>query len=483
MSNIRYLEIDSTYRNREQYPSPNKFEVLISQTGIRDRFNAMDPVALSSPLTIWSPSTILKEIGPPPTGGTVIHNDANTQNRFLASFPIESSKELEGYYNGLTIVVDNTVDTVTTMITKTEFQSLNTTNRFLWLTVETPLSTIPSVGDTITSNPTFDTTNGVFWIPNSVYANKYYNDYTIWNDTQQNGAKIISYEGLTHTAGIDVASIGSTVLTAWNEDDTYVLRLEPPKEFGTLPENQTVPNLIQLPIGFSEVVACYVGSFIRITSGVHSGQIVRIITYTGPGKPANSGFPGATPPIPPNEEVPARLARINAAFEPLLTNTDRFEILGFSYENAIPFVYTGSLVSQQEMVCYEVELVNLILPNTTLVTGGRSAFYPYLYVELQNVSDASAGTNNIIYSNNPHSTKRLFRAAVDDIPNPLLSPFIKIDGDGMHQTIKFKPNDSFKFGVYLFNGKDFKTVIPETYSPLPSNELTQISALFGFRRL
>ena len=118
-----------------------------------------------------------------------------------------------------------------------------------------------------------------------------------------------------------------------------------------------------------------------------------------------------------------------------------------------------------------------------MVSGGRSAFYPYFYVELQNVSGTGAGLKNIIYSNNPHATKMLFRAAIDDIPNPLISPFIKIDGDGMVQTVKFKPNDSFKFGVYLPNGSQFQTVDDDLYSPAPSDPLVQISAVFSMKRL
>jgi len=128
-------------------------------------------------------------------------------------------------------------------------------------------------------------------------------------------------------------------------------------------------------------------------------------------------------------------------------------------------------------------LINLILPNRTLVSGGLSAFYPYVYVELQNISGASAGNSNIIYSNNPNSTRRLFRAVIDDIPNPLISPFIKIDGDGMVQTIKFKPNDSFRFGVYLPNGAEFDTVTPERYSPEFPNATIQISAMFSVKRI
>ena len=80
MSNTRYLEIDSTYRNREQFPKPSRFEVLISQTGIRDRFNARDPVSNAAPIVVWNPSTFL-------AAGTVKVNGANTTNRFLVGFP------------------------------------------------------------------------------------------------------------------------------------------------------------------------------------------------------------------------------------------------------------------------------------------------------------------------------------------------------------------------------------------------------------
>ena len=65
----------------------------------------------------------------------------------------------------------------------------------------------------------------------------------------------------------------------------------------------------------------------------------------------------------------------------------------------------------------------------------------------------------------------------------LSPPFIKIDSDGTKQTIKFKPNDNLHFAVYLPNGKLFKTLIPENYSPNAPNPIIQISALFGLKRI
>lgn len=166
-------------------------------------------------------------------------------------------------------------------------------------------------------------------------------------------------------------------------------------------------------------------------------------------------------------------------------NTQSANILPFSYDNLNPFAYSGSIVSQQQMVCYEIELLNLILPNAELAVGagGQVSYYPYVYVELKNVSGSGGGLKNIIYSNNPYSTNMLFRAAVDDVPNPVNSSFIKIDGDGATQTIKFKPNDNLQFSVHLQNGELFKTVLPEFFSPSQPNPLAQISAYFSIRRV
>ena len=130
-------------------------------------------------------------------------------------------------------------------------------------------------------------------------------------------------------------------------------------------------------------------------------------------------------------------------------------------------------------------MLNVVLPNETLTVGagGRIAFYQYVYVELSNVSAPGAGLKNIIYSNNPNATTATFRAPIDDIPNPLISSFIKLDGNGMVQTIKFKPNDNLYFSVRLSNGQIYNTIIDETLSPSSPNPRAQISAMFSIRRL
>jgi hypothetical protein len=162
-----------------------------------------------------------------------------------------------------------------------------------------------------------------------------------------------------------------------------------------------------------------------------------------------------------------------------------FFYLPFNQDSFNPFVYTGSLVSQQDMVCYEVTLLNLVLPNITLDTayGGLISFYPYIYVQIQNVSAAGAKLKNIIYSNNPAATNMTFRCPVKDVPNPATSRFIKLDGNGMVQTIKFKPNDNLQFSVHMATGELFKTILGDSSSPNPPDPLVQISASFAIRRI
>jgi len=77
----------------------------------------------------------------------------------------------------------------------------------------------------------------------------------------------------------------------------------------------------------------------------------------------------------------------------------------------------------------------------------------------------------------------VFRAAIDDVPNPNISSFIKVDGDGMVQTLKFRPNDNLRFSVHLPNGQIYETVESENVGPSPPNPEIQISALFSIRRL
>ena len=58
MSNLRYLEVDSTYRDRSRFPHPGSFEIPISQTGRKSSKDAIDPVSLGAPVISWTSNNL-----------------------------------------------------------------------------------------------------------------------------------------------------------------------------------------------------------------------------------------------------------------------------------------------------------------------------------------------------------------------------------------------------------------------------------------
>jgi hypothetical protein len=159
------------------------------------------------------------------------------------------------------------------------------------------------------------------------------------------------------------------------------------------------------------------------------------------------------------------------------------EVLPVNFETFSPMEYSGSIVSQNETVCYEISLVSLTLPNVELVSGSRVAFYPYVYVLLENQTVTSGVMRGIFYSNNPSTHRALFVAPVTDTNDPENTPYVRIDGFGITQTVKFKPNDALHFKVFMPDGSLFQPILSDTQPPLPPDPLLQLSAVFSIRRL
>jgi hypothetical protein len=251
----------------------------------------------------------------------------------------------------------------------------------------------------------------------------------------------------------------------------------------------TTANTISFSSTASDINGFYTGLFIRVDpTGANNLRYITdyVVTKNGSGlvisrvATVDRNFVG----VPATPDFTITSGIVEGPFPFSLADQDVC-ILPFSYDNLNPFVFTGSQVSQQDVVCYEIELLNLILPNQTLsvAEGGLISYYPYVYVQLTNIDASGGRLKNIIYSNNPNATNMLFRAAVDDVPNPITSTFIKIDGDGAVQTIKFKPNDNLLFAVYMPDGEVFQTLEPEWLSPCIPNPKAQISAYFSIKRL
>jgi hypothetical protein len=556
MSNTRYIEIDSTFRNRKEWPSPAQFEMLISQTGRKNKSDAVDPVSNAAVSHNWS-SNNFNTTGPTATVSGIVQSidtpgfgaagDNKTVLTILASGGSTFQQITDYYlYSIATIVGSPTGSRIL------QYRYLGQSGGFdrIQITISSELSTI-AVGNTININDPTDFTNTqipLIFVPYGNMGENAYAQNILYNETLSIANNIPEYRLIsgydfqTHimylnTSGNTTNLSGNVV--GWLPTHVYSIRKESPL-IGILNNNISSTNIFSIATTFNQdpdiyrnsyirmtsgnatgdlrlinryetysansvsgslstVVfpssasirpGFYNGAYIQITSGLSTGDVRQITGYNVSGNAPNiirtatvdSNFTAA---ISSGDSFTFRTGFVSEPFTLAVQTGDAFEILPFSYDNLYPFVYTGSMVSQQEMVCYEIELLNLSLPNQTLATGvgSRIAFYPYVYVELSNVSGASAGMKNTIYSNNPNATRMVFRATIDDVPNPLISSFVKIDGDGMVQTLKFKPNDNLRFSVHLPNGDIYRTIEQENFAPLQPNPEIQLSALFGIKRL
>ena len=460
MSNTRYIELDSTYRNRVQWPFPAEFEVPLTQYGDGNQYNAIDPVSDAAPILEFTGNFTL-------AGGVTISGVVSPLTgigaltdvkEVIVETPIGTLQQTKDYYVGA--VLNDTTTGELRRIDKYCFIETDVgsgVDRGLFVVMDS--FRMISAGDTINiTNPSSNLPpNGNIFIPYSrVFDNNYYINYMLVDTTINEQRTILSYDGIT-----SIATLSSPFSGAWAPTDSYLIRKITPYATGTL--TGSTLTTFTLPPNFLSIYNIFTGYFIRITSGPAIGDIRRIISYSDPVVPSTTGI-------------------VSPSFSavPGLAN---FELLQFTRDNFVKLNYTGSLVSQQQEVNYEIELLNLTLPNQNLdvMYGNRIAFQPFVYVEF--TTSTENRINGILYSNNPNAKKALFVAPIDDVTNPLVTSFVKIDGDGAVQTVQFKPNTSLRIKVFMPNGELFKTVLQEQYSPLPTNPLIQIQALFAIRRI
>ena len=164
---------------------------------------------------------------------------------------------------------------------------------------------------------------------------------------------------------------------------------------------------------------------------------------------------------------------------------DNFLILPYVTEGVVPLNYTGSQITNSQMSCYEMSITNLILPNRILqsVNGLLSSSYPFVFVEISNETMPSGGNTDVIYSNNPFSTKATFVCGISDVNNPESTRFIKISSDGAVQVIKFSPYDNLRFRISLPNGTTFVTEDKDFLLPVSPDPRLQITIFAQIRKI
>lgn len=121
-------------------------------------------------------------------------------------------------------------------------------------------------------------------------------------------------------------------------------------------------------------------------------------------------------------------------------------------------VYTPQLigiqmtsVGFQQGVCYKIRLMSLAIPNQQVKgINELPSFFPYLLLELYNTSVISQSTN-ILYSNNPNTSRCAFVCHIGNPRNQLISNYIVIRTT-QYNIVKWSSIGYLHFRILLPNG-------------------------------
>ena len=508
----RYIELYSANRNRNQYPLPSSFDVPFAPTRqLLFNYHSYDPICCGPIYYKWNGGTPTFSVPwPNPTA-----DSSSTPACIILILATSSLSTFLNYYIGYKLssssgesrTIIGYDPSLSKFLLDQPFTSVT------YKTVDTYSITDPSTN--IKIHIPFKDING-----NCIKQySEAYDGYYIVDETHSSKTNIISSQVLSYDFGTQIATLDKP-LSLWTPNDQYTIRKTLPQEKYTLSSSPTlnignfiynlkgqivnsyyysgiynpviVPGIIvSLDIGEGyKDTNYYTGKYIYNTSnssnppfnggGIYGLYYIKASFYNPDTDKVEflidaSSIPEFTC------HYSASIYTENPNIQALKSG-DVINIVTYMRDNYSPLNYNGSVVSQSETVCYEVSLISLILPNLTLRSGARIAFYPFVYVEFTNTTSPSGSSSSIIYSNSPNSNRALFIAPISDTNQPMNSSFVKIYSN-MAQTIKFKPNDSLKFSVYLPDGTLFETVEQDLLSPYSPNTLIQINAVFGIRRI
>lgn len=496
MNGRRYIECNSTYRNRIKYPNQAYFEIPFGNSYTAKLHNEATDIIINGPIIhLWqggygytgatgsySGTGLYISEGRFKTGSTdAIPLLSQTSGNPMLSTTLNAAgptvlSSYNNYYLGYGITDVNlnqsrlilSYDAPSASITSnTAFDGSSSGDKYV---IYDPSSN----SQRLIHMPTID---GLYH-PITNLANSYTNFYII--DETLSGGNTIEYRKITsYDNTTQLATIESSFPSSWQSTDVYTVRQTLPSEMWPIQSAVTSGNyqFVTLPTATSTVDDYYKDRFLYKLPLGGTGPATSIVSQDINNFYYVAGYTGAT-----------HTAVIQPMYSDYISNPlvagNIVNVVNFNSNNEVPLLYSGSITSQSESVSYEIAIVDIVFPNINMSTGPRIVQYPYVYVSLESVSSSSGGmNNNILYSNNPASTRALFIITMTDTTIPLITPFLKTDSGSSAVTIKFKPNDALRFGVWLPNGQLYQTQLPDSLPPFPPNPLLQIMCVFSLRQL
>lgn len=456
------IEINSSYRNRRQFPLQADFDIPINTTS--DSSN-QDLVTKQFPLVVWNQQVPF----PSPVG--IFDGGTNVNPIITITDPIN----IDNKYVGLTMydptplpppytpyVQARTYITGTRVIGNYTYCEINPIFPVEWGLVPPAHSCVLSP---ITYN--FVDTPEQITILNGASSSNYYTGMEVMAYGQiyaPTFRSITQYDG-SKRLGILSSAFGGVVVTI----EHFAIFREKPFDVGYCVSG--TPSTITLNVGANPDPNHYIGKFVAVMDFINTYETGCIVTGFNP-------------------------ALNTLTFSPAIGETFGHGLFVYILMNNIKNNYCGldylsSFLSQQEVCCYDVVLHSLSLPNVVLSTlYGYVINVPYVYVELTNTNSSSSNT---LITNSPYASKASWMVSLTDYPQSSDSPYVRVNC-GLNAILKINPNSTLHFTIRLPNGKIFQPAQSDVL-PLPYNSLTvptysicepdplkQIIALFGMKR-
>uniref|UniRef100_A0A6C0I6S4 Uncharacterized protein n=1 Tax=viral metagenome TaxID=1070528 RepID=A0A6C0I6S4_9ZZZZ len=380
----KYLDIDSTYRSRIDYPDPNSFVVRNSNSS------------------------------------NVSSNNLVAYNLPVYSFPM-SQLYVAGLFSPL------------------KFQSGGTDN----LTLDTrETSTVPNfyAGYFIESIDSLITTP----TPTS-YSTVQYTTIASYNNTSKQAAF--------------TSPLGTNAVINSN----YIIRKNKPLFIGN--------------------VSAIVGNLVTLTKPAGAGygfipNDFNSVYYLRVRKSATSSLDNRIVQITLSSANPNQLT-LNSNLS--LSVNDSIEIIGPGQNIITSLRYASGGSQSIQGGDYELELLWLSVPNQILDVGygGSLDRYPYIYCSLY--TGITNTTQQVLYSNNPYTSKVIFKVPVNEYFGD--TSFITLKDSKAKQTIYFDPSQDLFFELTLPDGTVISFNEFDNMPPYPPNPFLQINILVSMRKL
>jgi hypothetical protein len=328
----QYIEIDSTYRDRNKFPNPSYFEVPFEQSGAHTRFDAVDPISNAAAKIVFSPNDF-SQAGATNLTGTVTAigatgvGNATSPQSIIIDIPVAQVAHQElNYYRGIILEITTATTVERQVIDAWRYMETSGGNDVFKVDMMAAFSAAVQAGDAIAMNNSSDltdTSHPIFFVPFGVDSTQFYFGDIIYNQDLQDYRSIDYYSSTSHIVQVNAIT---TPVVGWLATHTYVLRLQPPLETGAAAGGSI--SSVTLAAVASAVDGFYVGSFVRMTSGPAytfgaNNDSRRIISYNGTTK----------------------VATVTPDFAGIVAAGNSYEILEFTRDNEYPLQYSGSVTT------------------------------------------------------------------------------------------------------------------------------------------